>query len=115
MQRDLCAYLEDVATAHDKILEFISGLTFEQFASSELIVTAVERKLEIIGEALSQASKTFPGSVDSISDLRYAVMQRNRIAHGYFDIESSVLWKTIFDDLPALRLNIEALRIVRGC
>ena len=78
MQRSLCAYLQDVIDAAQAIHEFSDGLQLESFGSNELVRSAVERKFEIIGEALRQASQFFPGSVDSVPDLKDAVNQRHR-------------------------------------
>jgi uncharacterized protein with HEPN domain len=82
MQRSLCAYLQDILDAAQAIHEFSDGMQMESFGADDLVRSAVERKFEIIGEALRQASQFFPGSIDSVPDLRDAVNQRNRIAHG---------------------------------
>ncbi|MGA7158971.1 MAG: DUF86 domain-containing protein [Acidobacteriaceae bacterium] len=113
MQRDLCAYLQDVLDAGEAIQRFTSGITYEAFEADDLVRSAVERKFEIIGEALRQASDCFPGSVDSVPDLRDAVGQRNRIAHGYFAVDAKVLWDTLNDGLELLIREIEAIRSAR--
>ena len=110
MQRDLCAYLEDVILSHNKILHFTDNLTFEQFEASDLILDAVCHNLEVVGEALNQASRQFPEAVGSVAAFKYAIAQRNRIAHGYFNIDPAVLWKTVLDDLPSLRIDVERLQ-----
>ncbi len=112
MQRKLCAYLQDVLNAAASIHVFTSGLPYEAFESADLVRSAVERKFEIIGEALRQASQYFPGSVDSVPDLKDAVSQRNRIAHGYFDVDAKVLWDTIKNDLEPLVKEVEQLKSI---
>lgn len=91
---------------------FTSGLACDAFESADLVRSAVERKFEIIGEALRQASQYFPGSVDSVPDLKDAVHQRNRIAHGYFDVDAKVLWDTIKNDLEPLVKEVSRLKSV---
>jgi uncharacterized protein with HEPN domain len=115
MQRDLCSYLWDIATAAEFIATFTAGLTFEDYRYRDLEQAAVERKFEIIGEALKQAARHFPGSVDSIPDLSEVVGQRDRIAHGYFAVDQKILWNTIESDLPVLRERIRRLREEKGC
>ena len=110
MQRKLCAYLQDVLDAAASIRTFTQGLPYEAFESTDLVRSAVERKFEIIGEALRQASLYFPGSVDSVPDLKDAINQRNRIAHGYFDVDSKVLWDTIKNDLQPLATEVSRLK-----
>lgn len=112
MQRNLCAYLQDVLDAAAAIHTFTTGLACEAFESADLVRSAVERKFEIIGEALRQASLFFPGSVDSVPDLKDAVGQRNRIAHGYFDVDAKVLWDTIQNDLGILVKEVERLKSI---
>ena len=115
MQRDLCSYLWDIDTAAESIVDFTAGLTFEQYRIRDLEQAAVERKFEIIGEALKQAANHFPGSVNSVPDLSAAVGQRDKIAHGYFAIDQKILWNTIERDLPILREEIRRLRVEKGC
>jgi len=112
MQRDLCAYLQDILDAADSIQLFVGGLSFETFDQVDLILSAVERKFEIIGEALNQASKYFPASVDSVPELKGIIGQRNRIAHGYFAVDPIILWKSIEEDLPKLIKEVERLKAV---
>ncbi len=112
MQRSLCAYLQDILDAAQAIHRFSEGMAFESFEATDLIRSAVERKFEIIGEALRQASQFFPGSVDSVPDLKDAVNQRHRIAHGYFDVDPGVLWSTKEDDLHRLVAEVERLKAI---
>ncbi len=110
MQRDLCAYLQDVLDGADAISIFTGGLDFESFASLDLMMSGVKYKLEVIGEALKQASKYFPASLDSVSEAKFAIHLRDRIAHGYFSVDPLILWATIKDDLPLLIEQIERLK-----
>jgi len=110
MRRDLCAYLQDVLDAAESISIFTVGLNYEAFESTEIVLAAVTQKLEVIGEALKQASKYFPGLLDSLPDARQAINMRNHLAHGYFFINPSVLWDTVQEDLPRLVQQVEHLK-----
>ncbi len=61
---------------------------------------AVERDLEIIGEALNQLERDAPDVAALLPDLAEAVGLRKRIAHGYDTIESERVWETAVDHLP---------------
>lgn len=109
MQRDLEAYFWDISHSIEQIQMYVSGISFEQYLANELIQSGVERKFEIIGEAIKQASQLFPGSLDSLPDLsRYAGF-RDRLAHGYFNIRQQIVWDAIHIDLPLLYEAVKLL------
>ena len=112
MRRDLCAYLQDVLDAAESILIFTDGISYETFESLDLTLSGVKYKLEVIGEGLKQASRYFPSLLDSVSEAKFAIQLRDRIAHGYFSIDPQVLWATIKDDLPLLIEQIERLKSI---
>ncbi|HTB43591.1 MAG TPA: hypothetical protein VK741_08200 [Acetobacteraceae bacterium] len=60
VQRDARSYLWDVQQAADAIIGFIAGLDVRTYAETEVVHSAVERKFEIIGEALNQLPKLDP-------------------------------------------------------
>jgi uncharacterized protein with HEPN domain len=107
MHRDLCAYLQDVLDAADSISTFAVGLNYEAFESTDLVLSAVTQKFEVIGEAMKQASRYFPNSLDSLPDAGPAINMRDRLAHGYFFISPSVLWDTLQNDLPRLVQQVQ--------
>ena len=68
-----------------------------------------ERKLEIIGEALQQAKRFFPGAIDRISDSQQIIALRNRLIHGYSTVSDSLVWEILQKDLPVLLRQTQAL------
>jgi uncharacterized protein with HEPN domain len=110
MQRDLCAYLQDVLDAADAISVFTNGLTFETFASTDLTLSGVKYKLEVIGEGLKQASRHFPESLAAVKQAKFAIQLRDRITHGYFSVDPRILWSTVKEDLPLLIEQVERLK-----
>jgi len=112
MRRSLCAYLQDIADAVDAIRKFSNGLDLPTFESDDLIRSAVERKFEIIGEAVRQATHHFPGATTNVPDLQDTIQQRNHIAHRYFDIDAQVIWSTIHGDLSRLEEEIGRLKAI---
>ena len=109
MERDPRAYLWEVQQAADAILKFTSGLDFAAYAESELVQSAVERKFEIIGEALNRLSRFEPVLAGSVSDARRAIDFRNQLIHGYHQTEHDKVWEAIEIDLPRLHLAVTAL------
>lgn len=90
------------------IEEFTAGKTFKYFTKNKLLQDGVLHELQIIGEAskrLSPASK-------SRYDLPWADIAgtRNKIVHDYFKVNLQIVWKTIKDDLPILRLVLKSPR-----
>lgn len=96
---DACAFLEEIA----------AGSTRERFAEDRLTRNAAERNFEIIGEALLQLERTEPTVVARISDYRAVIGLRNRLVHGYDDVDSHRLWHIMTRDLLGLQAEVAAL------
>lgn len=84
-------------------------MDFEAYAQSELVQAAVERKFEIIGEALGQLNKVEPDLARRIPDLRDVIAFRNVLIHGYAAVEHGRVWRIIQESLPGLRSAAAAL------
>ncbi|GAB3977229.1 DUF86 domain-containing protein [Spirosoma terrae] len=80
---------------------------FIVYQNSITIQRAIERELEIIGEATSRIPKV--ESTIAISNGRRIVDLRNRIIHAYDAVDEFVVWSVIVKNLPVLKLEIEAL------
>ncbi len=101
-------YLADILDAIGKVTRFIEGMTFEEFAQDDKTAFAVVRGLEIIGEA----TKQIPSSVrDSHPEIPWREMagMRDKLTHGYFGVNLTVVWKTATEDLPNLEPAIRRL------
>ena len=109
MQHDLQKYLLDVLESARLIQEFVSGSNYDQFTVDELVRAAVERKFEIIGEALTRIKKQDPSLMDHITDHKRIIAFRNVIAHGYDMIVDRLVWEVIQDKLPVLITEVEKL------
>ena len=70
MRRDARCYLWDALKAAEAVESFLHGKTYEAFVEDDLLRSAVERQLEIIGEALSQLAKVDPQIADNVAELR---------------------------------------------
>ena len=109
MQRDPRAWLWDVREAAQAIEAFVVGLDASSYAKSELVHSAVERKFEVIGEALNQLSKAEPSMAARVPYLPQIVAVRNQLIHGYALVDHDTVWGAIQNSLPTLRQAVEVL------
>lgn len=82
MERDPRSYLWDVGEAADDILAFVGVVSLDDYVADRMLHSAVERKFEIIGEALNQLSKIDPALASRVPDLAAVVSFRNLLIHG---------------------------------
>ena len=109
MRRDSRCYLWDALKAAKAVQSFLRGRTYEAFVEDDLLRSAVERQLEIIGEALSQLAKVDPQIADNVPELRRIIAFRNILMHGYTAIDYDTVWRLIEDKLPELQSNLTML------
>ena len=107
-QRALPVLLNDMRTYARKALGFVGSMDWDQFAMSEREQFAVVRCLEIIGEAANQIPREFQSQHPSIP-WTIIVGMRNRLIHGYAEVDMALCWRTIQEDLPSLIDEIELL------
>jgi len=101
-------YLEDILTSISRIEEYTEGLSFENFKKDQKTLDAVVRNLEIIGEAARNIPESFSEKHGKLP-WREMVSMRNKVIHEYFGIDISILWQTIKEDLPGLKVQIQEL------
>lgn len=89
-ERD-AAYIWDMLKAAQDIQEFMSGVKFEQFNKDRKLQYAIERCVEIIGEAARRISDELKKSNSEIPWSRI-ISQRNFIAHEYDDVKQERMW-----------------------
>ena len=99
-ERDL-AYLWDMLDAARTALEFTRGMTFREYAEDRKLQLAVERLVEIIGEAARHVSDSLRSAHPEIP-WRRIVGQRHVLAHDYGDIQQERLWVLVTEHLPPL-------------
>jgi len=109
LQRDARALIWDALDAARSVAGFIDGLTEAAYLADPLRRAAVERKCEIIGEALNRLSRLAPEMAATIPDLPRIIGFRNVLIHGYASVDDRLVWRTITHELPVLRARLEAL------
>lgn len=100
--------LQAIKTSIENIENFIGNpKSFELYDGNILIQAAVERNLEIIGEAIKRLLDINPAI--AISNTRSIINTRNKISRGYDEIENPQIWGIIINHLPILRIEVESL------
>ena len=108
MKPEILTWLEDIDRSIQEIYDFLpEKRDFIEFEKDLKTRKAIERNLEIIGEALNRILKLDPNI--EITDSRKIVDTRNRIIHGYDTVTADVLWMIISKPLPILKKEVEEL------
>ena len=102
--------LEDAGDACTRIQSFLKGISLETFVNSELLRSAVERQLEIIGEALGIATKEDDSILEIVPDIPRIVGLRNRLIHGYDSVDPELIWDVVKTKIPPLTLQLAIAR-----
>ena len=100
--------VRDMLTAIDKVGRYTRGVDAASFATDEVIVDAVLRNLEVLGEA----ARNVPGEVrDAHPEIPWKRMVgfRNIVAHVYFGVDLDNVWKIVSENVPPVRPALEAL------
>lgn len=100
--------IQHMIDAVEEALSFCSGISENEFNKNRMLVLSVIKEIEIIGEAASKISEE--------TKLRYKhipwqdiVGMRNRLIHGYFDVNMKLVWNTIKRDLPYLNKALRGI------
>jgi len=102
------AYLWDMLDAALAIEEFVSGRTYKDYLSNRMMRGAVERNVEVIGEAARRVSETTKQSYPEIP-WRAIVGQRNVLAHEYDEVLHEAVWAVATRRIPALIVAIRRI------
>lgn len=108
MQIQACKRLQDALEAITAIEGFISSHSVEDFLNSDMLQAAVERKLEIIGEALKKAAEADDEIATVVPELKQIIATRNRIIHVYDNVDHLILWDVVQSQLPGLKIRLQA-------
>lgn len=90
------------------VREFISGTTFHYYQKDKKIRLAVERSIEIIGEAASKISKEFRDTHPDIA-WKSIIGQRNVLIHEYGEVKHERIWAVASQRVPELITKLESL------
>ena len=102
-------HLQDILTAIEEIDSFFGSepKIFNNFSSNLCLRIAVERNIEVIGEAMNRILKS--GVDIQITNSRKIVDARNYIIHGYDSLSVDILWSIVINHLPKLKQEVKDL------
>jgi uncharacterized protein with HEPN domain len=100
--RDPLLFVEDIIEAIEKIERYTMNLTLDTFERNELVIDAVIRNFEIIGEAANNLTSDIYEKYHNV-EWRKIIDFRNVMIHAYFGIMYSTVWNTIKNNIPVLK------------
>jgi len=108
MRRDDEVRLRHMLDAAKEAVTFVKGCTRGDLGNNRLLTLALTKSIEIIGEA---AAKIGPECREEYPVIPWAAIvgMRNRLIHGYFDIDVDRVWDTVVHDLPPLIAELEKI------
>lgn len=98
--------LVDALDAISAAQAFLADTSLDQYLADKMRRSAVERQLEILGEACSRLARLEPGLPNQLSNLKLAIGLRNRIIHGYDAVDDEIVYQTVKEDLPLLKTEL---------
>ncbi len=110
MEDQIKTWLTDIKLCIEEINEFLPDKkNFFEFQKDVKTRKAIERNIEIIGEA---ANRIFKLNADiKITNVRKIIATRNRIIHGYDSVSEDIVWSIVVRDFPELLIEVQQLLI----
>lgn len=109
MRLEAQKYLHDIQRAAERIERFRSSKTFAQYLADEVLRSAVERQLGIVGEALAKLAKEDPEVAAAIPDFGKIIAFRNILIHGYATVDDRIVWGVLENHLAPLQKAVRQL------
>lgn len=109
-------YLEHIQQAAADACSFVEGLDKDAFLADKRTQQAVVMSLIIVGEAATKVMDAYTEFAQRHPEVPWRHMRgmRNRITHGYFDINLDLVWETVKTALPDLLRKLAAVRAHAG-
>jgi uncharacterized protein with HEPN domain len=108
-KRELDDFLQDILEAIGAVERFLAGVNFEEFSQNEEKIFAVEKAMEIIGEAVKNLPDSLRSQYPEIPWKNIAGM-RDKLVHEYWGTDVNILWRTAQQRVPELRGQVIRIR-----
>lgn len=102
------AYILHIRDAIEAIERYTENIDFKMLENDVMRQDAIVREFEILGEAAKNVSAKMRNAYNEVPWQKMSDM-RNKLTHEYFDVDLDVVWKTIRDDLPELKKQIQKI------
>ncbi len=104
-------YLSHLLAAIRRIRRYAENKSLEDFNADEQLQDAVVRNIEIIGEAARNIATQAPDFTAAHPEVPWTALyaMRNRVAHGYWSVDTNVVWQVVQRDLPVLEVQVAGL------
>jgi len=109
MPPEVLKLLVDIKQALADIKDFTVGMNFAMYQRDAKCRAAVERKFEVIGEACRRLRERFPEQFSLVLSGSQIIGFRNRLIHGYDNVDDAIVWDIVTRKLPVLATEVEAL------
>lgn len=109
MPRDPEKYLHDILDSVEFLMTFTGGRTIADYVRDRGFRSAVERELQIVGEALLQLHSVQPAIAARITEYQRIIRFRHVLVHGYAELKADLVWQVIEEKLSILRDEAQAL------
>jgi uncharacterized protein with HEPN domain len=111
MDKRILKWLYDIKVAIDEIESYFINekIDFSEYKKNSMRKRAVERNLEIIGEAINRVLKADNSITSKITDSIAIVGLRNQVIHAYDNISDETIWAILTNHLPVLKIEIDKL------
>lgn len=107
-KRELVEFFSDIFESANRIMDYIAGMTYEDFLEDLKTRDAVLRNLEVIGEASKYVDDEHRAEYPEIPWKEMTGM-RNKLIHHYFGVNFEIVWTIIKDELPDVRDKLGAI------
>ena len=108
MKDEYLVYVQDIVDAMSRSRSFVAGMDFQDFEQDIRTVYAVTRALEIIGEACKRVPEEIREEYPTIPWRAMAGM-RDRLIHGYNNVNLTLVWETVYTQIPKLQPLFEQI------
>jgi uncharacterized protein with HEPN domain len=104
-RRDYIFFIEDILICIEKIERYTSNISFEEFCGNDMVVDAIIRNFEIIGEAVKKIPEEIKKKYGDV-EWKEAAGFRDVLIHDYFEIDLEAVWDTLRNNISSFKKQI---------